>query len=191
MDFILVKMFADVFVVHQVCVSCLLAWSQEVNYFSLHAYPPQRWCRALLVLLGECGGLTLGNTSHTPGGLPDLLLNNEVHSLTSPSKAKFPCCPFQHPLQLLPESPYRQRKTHHRVFPFDRHSGCVCRAWRISRSITNPSCLVIAIIITGKMTCSVCLAIERLYLPNHLLLSLPSSSWHGDGAGFGGVLPVH
>lgn len=29
------------------------------------------------------------------GGLPGMLLNNEVHSLTSPSKAKFPCCPFQ------------------------------------------------------------------------------------------------
>lgn len=124
-------------------------------------------------MLGECVSLTLGNTSHTPGGLPGMLLNNEVHSLTSPSKAKFPCCPFQQPLQLLPESPYQQKKKkkiHHHAFPLDRLSGCLCRTWRISRSITNPSCLVIAIIITGKMTCSVWFAVEGLRLPNHLLL---------------------
>lgn len=122
-------------------------------------------------MLGECVSLTLGNTSHTPGGLPGMLLNNEVHSLTSPSKAKFPCCPFQQPFQLLLESPHqRKKKTHHHAFPLDRLSGCLCRAWRISRSITNPSCLVIAIIITGKMTCSVWFAVEGLCLPNHLLL---------------------
>lgn len=78
------------------CVCCLRASSsQEVNYFSLHACLPYGSCRALLVMLGECGSLTPGNTSRTPGGLPGMLLNNEVHSLTSPSKAKFPCCPFQ------------------------------------------------------------------------------------------------
>lgn len=78
------------------CFCCLPASSsQEVNYFSLHACLPHGSCRALLVMLGECGSLTQGNTSRTPGGLSGMLLNNEVHSLTSPSKAKFPCCPFQ------------------------------------------------------------------------------------------------
>lgn len=154
------------------CVCCLRASSsQEVNYFSLHACLPYGSCRALLVMLGECGSLTPGNTSRTPGGLPGMLLNNEVHSLTSPSKAKFPCCPFQTGTATLTRvTPPTAKKTHHHAFPFDRRGGCFCGAWRISRSITNPSCLVIAIIITWKMTCSVCFAMERLYLPNHLLL---------------------
>lgn len=52
--------------------------------------------------IGDVGGsLTLGNTSHTPGGLPGMLLNNEVHSLTSPSKAKFPLLPFSTPIATL------------------------------------------------------------------------------------------
>lgn len=79
---------------------------------------PQSSCRAILVMLGECVSLTLGNTSHTPGGLPGMLLNNEVHSLTSPSKAKFPRCPFQQPLQLLLESPYQEEEKKHIIMLF-------------------------------------------------------------------------
>lgn len=84
--------------------------SQKVNYFSLHAYLPQSWCCSILEMLGECVGLTLGNTSHTPGGLPGMRLNNEVNSLTSPAKAKFPCWPFQQPPLLLQESPLNNNK---------------------------------------------------------------------------------
>lgn len=153
---------------------------------------PQTWCWAILVMLGEFVSLTLGNTSHTPGGLPGMLLNNEVHSLTSPLKGQVPLLPFSTAIATLTRvTPLTEKKTHHLAFPTDRLIGCLCREWRISRSITNPSCLVIAIIITGKMTCSVWFAVEELWLPNHLLL--PSYRPHAMEMelDFGGVLPVH
>lgn len=72
-------------------------------------------------MLGERGSLTLGNTSRTPGGLPGMLLNNEVHSLTSPSKAKFPPLPFSTPIATLTgvarTTGAKEKHTHHHTFP--------------------------------------------------------------------------
>lgn len=112
-------------------VCCLAASSsQEVNYFSLHACLPLRLVSGFIGDVGgEWGSLTPGNTSRTPGGLPGMLLNNEVHSLTSPSKAKFPCCPFQaHATTLTTVTPPTAKKKTHIIMLFSLTGAVVAFA---------------------------------------------------------------
>lgn len=84
----------DVIVWHWGCVDCSVCWGR-----TLHV------------------ALTQGNTSHAPGGLPGMLLNNEVHSLTSPSKATLPRCPFQQAAALVQQSAERKEKHNHAFCP--------------------------------------------------------------------------
>lgn len=162
---------------------------------------PKSRCRATAVMLGECTCLMLGNISQTPGGLTGMLLNNEVHSLTSPSKAKFPCCPFQQPFATLTRvTPLTVKKTHHNAPP-PRQAQ-----WLPSQNMKNKQVHYQSLMpgyshnYHGGMTCSVWFAIEESLLPNHLLLLCyhppvmkmgQGFLWAWEGVEGGGVLPVH